>query len=122
MGLVFDELSGKVIAAAIAVHKQLGPGFLETVYEQALKIELAKAGIGYESQKQIKVEYDGTVVGNHFLDLVVEGQLILELKSVKALEEVYYAQLRSYLRATNTRTGLLLNFNSATLTVKRIVN
>jgi GxxExxY protein len=122
VGIVFDEVSGKVIAAAIEVHKQLGPGFLECVYEQALKKELSKRGIAFECQKQIDVLYDGDVVGIHVLDLFVEGKLVVELKAVKALEDIHHAQVRSYLRATGVKVGLLLNFNSPTVTVKRIVN
>lgn len=119
-GIVFDELSGRVIGAAVEVHTQLGPGFVESVYEQALKVELAKRSIGFESQKQIQVKYDSVVVGNHTLDLLVEGQLVVELKAVQALEKVHFAQVRSYLRATGTAVGLLMNFNSPTLIVKRI--
>ena len=88
--LEFDETSGKVIAAAIEVHKRLGPGFMESLYEQALKLELRKRGIAFESQKLVQVVYDGVVVGNHILDLVVEGFLVVELKAVKALEDVHH--------------------------------
>jgi len=120
--LEFDETSGKVIAAAIEVHRRLGPGFMESLYEQALRLELRKRGIAFESQKLVQVVYDGVVVGNHILDLVVEEFLVVELKAVKALEEVHHAQLRSYLRATGCTVGLLLNFNTATLTIKRSAN
>jgi GxxExxY protein len=122
MGFTFDELSSKVIAAAIEVHKKLGPGFVEAVYEQALKLELSKQNIPYKSQKQIEILYDGQIVGNHVLDLIVAECLVIELKAVKSLDDVHYAQLRSYLRATNTKVGLLMNFNSSTLVVKRLVN
>lgn len=121
MGLAFDEMSSKVIAAAIEVHKRLGPGFLESVYEEALKLELTKRSIGYEAQKQVRVLYDGQPVGSHVLDLFVAGCLVVELKAVKAFEDVHYAQLRAYLRATGAKVGLLLNFNDATLGIKRIV-
>lgn len=119
--LTFDELSGKVISAAIEVHKQLGPGFLESVYEQALRIELEKRSIAFESQKQVPISYDGRVIGSHVLDMLVDDQLIVELKAVNSLEPVHFAQERSYLRATDLKVGLLLNFNSPTLLVKRIV-
>ena len=122
MGLVFDEISGKVIAAALEVHKRLGPGFVEDVYEQALKLELEKRNIGFEAQKRIEVLYDGHIVGNHVLDLLVEKCLIVELKAVKALDDVHFAQLRSYFKATNIKIGLLMNFNCSTLIIKRIVN
>lgn len=122
MELIFEELSGKVVGAAIAVHKLLGPGFLETVYEQALKIELAKRGIAFESQKQVSVTYDGIVVGTHILDLIIEGKLILELKTVKGFDDIHFAQVRSYLRATGLKLGLLINFSKPRLIVKRVVN
>lgn len=121
-GIEFEDGSKKVIAAAIEVHKRLGPGFLESVYEHALCVELTKRRILFEAQKQIVVFYDGQIVGNHILDIVVEDDLVVELKAVKGLEDVHYAQVRSYLRATGAKVGLLLNFNSATLTIKRIVN
>ena len=122
MGFVFEETSNKVIAAAIEVHRRLGPGFLESVYEQALKIEMNKAGLVFEVQKQIKVLYDGQVIGNHVLDVLVEGELVVELKAVSGLEDIHYAQVRSYLRATGVSVGLLINFNAPKLSVKRIVN
>ena len=122
MGRDFEELSGRVIAAAVDVHKALGPGFLEAVYEQALRIELAACGLAFESQKKLEVRYADQVVGVHVLDLLVEGQLVVELKAIKAFEEVHYAQLRSYLRASGARVGLLLNFSTPTLAIKRVVN
>ncbi len=118
----FDALSGAVISAAIEVHKRLGPGFLETVYEQALKKELGKRDIQFESQKPVEILYDGEVVGNHILDLLVGGYIVVELKAIKGLDDIHFAQVRSYLRATGAKVGLLLNFNSETLTIKRIVN
>jgi len=121
-GIRFDELSGKVIAAAIEVHRRLGPGFAESIYEQALKIELSKRGISFEPQKPIQVRYDEQVVGNHVLDLLVSGELVVELKAVSGLEDVHFAQVRSYLRATGAKVGLLMNFNAPKLVVKRIVN
>ena len=122
MAFTFDELSGKVIAAAIEVHKQLGPGFIETVYEQALRIELTKQDINFEFQKKIEVHYDGQLVGVHILDLLVDGQIVVELKAMTAFEDSHFAQLRSYLRASGVKIGLLLNFGTKTLAVKRIVD
>ena len=122
MGLAFDELSGQVKAAAIEVYKKLGPGFVESVYENALKLELAKRGIPFASQKPIDVLYDGAVVGTHVMDVLVDEGLIVELKAVKALDPVHYSQVRSYLRASGASIGLLMNFNSTVLVVKRIVN
>ena len=121
MGYRFDDLSSKVISVAVKVHRQLGPGFLESVYEQALKIELSERGIPFEAQKAVEVRYADQVVGNHILDLMIADELIVELKAVSRFEDVHYAQVRSYLRATDKRVGLLMNFNAPTLLVKRIV-
>lgn len=120
--LVLGDVSGRVIAAAVEVHKRLGPGFVESVYENALKLELSKRGIAFEAQKKISVLYDGEIVGTHVLDILVEQRLILELKAVKTFEDVHLAQLRSYLRATGCKVGLLLNFNVPALQVKRVIN
>ncbi len=121
MGHDFEQLSGEVIAAAIEVHRELGPGFLESIYESAVKVALRQRGISYEAQKEIAVVFGGEVVGEHRIDLIVGGQLVAELKAVKSLEEIHFAQLRSYLRATRLSVGLLLNFYSPTLVIKRIV-
>lgn len=91
-GHTFDPLSKRVIGAAIQVHTTLGPGFLESLYEQALKVELKKREIAFEAQKIIKVTYEAQPIGNHVLDLLVEDQLIVELKAVKTLEEIHFPQ------------------------------
>lgn len=118
----FEILSKRIIGAAIQVHRELGPAFLENIYEEALKIEFVEHGLVFESQKEIKIEYLGVEVGIHRLDLVVEDQIIVELKAVKELADVHLAQLRSYLKATGKNVGLLLNFAKPTLEIKRIVN
>ena len=118
----FEALSKEIIGAAIEVHRQLGPGFLEKIYEEALKVELGRNNLSFEFQKEIEVEYVGVVVGTHRLDLIVEDKVIIELKAVKKFEDIHFAQLRSYLKATDTKIGLLLNFARPTLEIKRIVN
>ena len=118
----FEALSKEIIGAAIEVHRQLGPGFLEKIYEEALKVELGRNNLSFEFQKEIEVEYVGVVVGTHRLDLIVEDKVIIELKAVKKFEDIHFAQLRSYLKATDTNVGLLLNFARPTLEIKRIVN
>jgi len=118
----FEELSKKIIGAAIEVHRDLGPGFIESIYEQALKIEFAEHNFHFDSQKEIKIKYLGVEVGLHRLDLLVENQIILEIKAVKELLDVHFAQLRSYLKATGLKVGLLLNFAKPTLEIKRVVN
>jgi GxxExxY protein len=121
-GHQFEELSNQLIGAAIQFHKELGPGFLESIYEQALKVELSESGLRFDSQKEIKVQYSGVEVGVHRLDLVVEEEIIVELKAVKELADIHFAQLRSYLKATGMKVGLLLNFSKPTLEVRRVVN
>jgi GxxExxY protein len=118
----FEELSKKIIGAAIEVHRALGPGFLESIYEQALKVELVEHDIHYDSQKDIKIKYLGVEVGLHRLDLFIENQIIIELKAVKELTDIHFAQLRSYLKATGLKVGLLFNFAKSTLDIKRVVN
>jgi GxxExxY protein len=111
------ELTDRIIAAAIRVHKELGPGFLEIMYEEALAIELAAAGITFERQKLLPIFYREHLIGEHRLDLVVERRVILELKAISALEDVHFAIVRSYLKAANLSDALLLNFASTRLTI-----
>jgi GxxExxY protein len=118
----FEELSNQIIGLAINVHRELGPGFLENIYEEALKVDLSEHGIEFESQKEIKVKYLGVEIGTHRIDLIVENIILLELKAVKELADIHFAQLRSYLKATNLKVGLLLNFSKPTLEIKRVVN
>ncbi|WP_246560395.1 GxxExxY protein [Geobacter grbiciae] len=117
----FEDLSREIIGAGIEVHKTLGPGFLESVYEEAFKLELGRREIPSEAQKQILIEYLGNVVGTHRLDLLVDSQVVVELKAVKDLNDAHFAQLRSYLKATGLKLGLLMNFSKSTLEVKRVV-
>lgn len=121
MGHDFESLSGKVIEAAIDLHKQMGPGFLESIYEHAMKVALRQRGLPFEFQEEVRVLYEGHEVGVHRRDLIVLGQIVVELKAIKTLEDVHFAQVRSYLKATGLHVGLLLNFNAPTLVIKRIV-
>jgi len=95
---------------------------LESIYEEALKVELSKRGLNFDYQREIKIEYLGVEVGTHRLDLFVENSIIVELKAVKELSDIHFAQLRSYLKATGLKVGLVLNFSKPTLEVKRVVN
>ena len=115
-----EELSKRVIGAAIAVHTALGPGFIESVYENALAVELTARGIHFEQQKTIPIRHRDTVVGEHRLDLLVAGLLLVELKAVSALEDVFFAIGRSQMKAAGIRDGLILNFATMPLTIKRI--
>jgi GxxExxY protein len=117
----FEPLSAKIIEAAVAVHKALGPGFLESVYDRALQVALTNRAIAYENQKPVHILFDGVDVGTHVLDLVVGEEIVVELKAVKALEDIHFAQVKSYLKATRLHVGLLFNFNSPTLIIKRVV-
>jgi GxxExxY protein len=117
----FEALSGRIIEAAIDVHKQLGPGFMESMYENAMKVALRKRGLEFAYQLEVQVFYEGEEVGLHRLDLVIQKTIVVELKAIKALEDMHFAQVRSYLKATGLHVGLLLNFNAPTLVIKRIV-
>jgi GxxExxY protein len=121
MGHEFEVLSGRILEAAIEVHRALGPGFLESVYENALVIAFKPRGIRFDRQHEVRVSFEGQDVGVHRLDLLVESQIVVEIKAVKALEDIHFAQLKSYLKATHLHVGLLLNFNAPTLVVKRVV-
>jgi GxxExxY protein len=122
MNLELEKLTSKIIECAITVHKKLGPGFLESIYQAAMLLELVKQGLKVESQKEIKVFYDGKEIGLHRIDLVAEGQVIVELKAVKEFDDSHIAQLLSYLKAADLRVGLLLNFAKAVLKIKRVIN
>jgi GxxExxY protein len=125
MGHEFETLSGRVLEAAVAVHKALGPGFLESVYQKAMEVALRHRGLPFERQKEIHIFFEEEDVGVHRLDLlvglVVGDEIVVELKAVDALENIHFAQLKSYLKATGLHVGLLLNFNSPALVVKRVV-
>lgn len=118
-----DRLARDVIGAAIEVHRHLGPGFLEAVYEQAMEVEFRLRGIPYVRQAPVAVDYKGYPVGEARLDFVVGGVLIVELKAVELLGRIHEAQVISYLRATGCPLGLLINFNIPLLKagIKRII-
>ena len=112
-----------IIGCAIRVHRELGPGFLESTYRNALCLEFQKDHIQFETEKPVVVRYQNVPIATHRLDLVVAERVILELKSVAALDAVHSAQLLSYLKATGMRVGLLMNFGAITLRagLRRIV-
>ena len=117
-----NKITRKVIGCAFTVSNTLGIGFLEKVYENALAHELRKAGLGVEQQHDIAVHYDGVAVGDYKADLLVEGRVLIELKAVKALDEVHLAQCLNYLKATALNICLLINFGKPKVEIKRIVN
>jgi len=110
-----NHLTKRIIGCAIEVHRHLGPGLLESIYESALCIELKLAGLAYERQKPVPVTYKGHALGDHRLDVLVEDTVILELKSVERFDPVFEAQILSYLKMTGKPIGLLINFNTRLL-------
>jgi len=117
-----SELTQSVIRCVFAVSNTLGCGFLEKVYENALAHELRKAGLQLRQQHGITVYYDGVAVGEYVADLLVDGILLLELKAVKDLDDIHLAQCLNYLKATNLRLCLLMNFAKPKVEIRRIVN
>ena len=120
-----DPLSQKVIGAAIEVHRALGPGLLESAYEVCLCLELTKVGVTFKRQVEMPVSYKGKRIDcGYRVDLIIEGTLLVELKSVDRLLPIHQAQLLTYLKLSGIRTGLLINFNSKVLKdgIKRLVN
>ena len=122
--MFLEEQSEAVIGAAIAVHKALGPGLLESVYELALEQELGARGIPFERQKAVPIRYRGLILDTGLrLDFVVGGQIVVELKSVEHLLDIHHAQLLTYLRMGGYPVGLLINFNVTRLSqgIRRVV-
>jgi GxxExxY protein len=120
-----NELSNRVIGAAIEVHKALGPGLLESAYQQCLVRELVLNSIGVETEVPICIEYKGTIVNDIYrMDLLVGGKLVVELKSVDTLLGIHKSQLLTYLRCADKKLGLLINFNALSLKqgIQRVVN
>ena len=113
--------TSRVIGAAVAVHRSLGPGFGESVYHRALEREMELRGIPFASEIEVDVSYRGIVVGRHRLDMVASGGIVVELKAVHSLDPVHYSQVRSYLKATRLSIGLLLNFAATRLVIKRVI-
>jgi len=118
-----EQLSFHIIGAAIEVHRVLGPGLLESIYEDALCIEFEERSIPYERQKEIGIAYKGRTIGKGFIDILVDERVVVELKSVERFAPIHSAQVITYLRMTNTRLGLLFNFNSNLIknNMKRII-
>ncbi len=115
-----DKLTELIIQSIIRVHQILGPGFLESIYCKALMIELRKQGLNVETEKEAVVYYEAEEVGRHRLDIVVEDRVIIELKTVEELSKAHYAQVRSYLKATGLKIGLLVNFAKEKADFRRI--
>ena len=118
-----DAVMSQVIGAAIEVHRHLGAGFLESIYQRALSIELDERGISFETKKKVAIVYKHRTLHGQELDLIVEGKVVIEAKAVSQLEAIHVSQLVSYLKATDLRAGLLINFNVPVLKsgIRRVV-
>lgn len=117
----FESLSGTILAAAVEVHRELGPGFLEATYSKALRVALDQRGVRYQDEYAVPLHFQGTSVGEYRLDLLVGGIIVVELKTVRRFSDLHFAQLRAYLKASGCRVGLLLNFNAPVVGVRRVV-
>ena len=120
-----NEISQKIIGLAIKIHKKLGPGLLEKVYHECLYYEIQKSGLQVQKEVYVHVDYEEIKIERAFkIDLLVENKLIVELKSVKELNDIYIAQILTYLRLTKIRLGLLINFNEILLKdgIRRVIN
>ena len=122
-GFIYKEESYAIHGALFAVHRELGVGFLERVYQDALEYEFSARGIPYEREKKIQIMYKGKPLGEPYrADFVCYGKIIIELKAVKTLEDAHYAQILNYLKATKMKLGILVNFHDTFITPKRIAN
>jgi len=121
IGLEHEDLTEKIIGCAIDVHKKLGPGFSESIYENAFIIELQRKGLPFERQKEVVIQYDGVEVGKHRLDLIVADTIVVELKAIRNIEDIHFVIVRSYLKALGKEHGLLINFSKKVLEVKRVI-
>ena len=117
-----NELSRKIIGSAFEVSNVLGAGFLEKVYENALNRELNLKGLKTQQQASLKVYYKDELVGDYFADILVENEIIVELKAVKEFDEIHIAQCLNYLKITGLKLCLLINFSKPKVEIKRIVN
>ncbi len=120
--MINEKLTQSIISAAYQVHNTLGEGFLEKCYREAMKIECKNLNIEAESEVPLKVYYQNILIGNFYADLIVENKVLLELKAVKEIIPAHTAQLLHYLKATRIRVGLIINFGSQKLQIKRMVN
>ena len=118
---IHKDLTYKVIGCAMEVHRELGYGFLEKVYENALMVQLKKEGVEAKQQQGVSVQFAGETVGEYFADILIEDKIIVERKAVDSLIKPHFAQVLNYLKATNIKMGLLLNFGPQGLQHKRFI-
>jgi GxxExxY protein len=117
-----NKITQKIIGLAIEVHTKLGPGFIEKIYQEALAFEFDKNGLRYEKEKIITIEYKEKVLGEQRLDFLVEDSVILETKAIERIGDIHLAQVLSYLKATDKKLSLILNFANTRLEIKRVIN
>ena len=119
--LIHKELVYKIVGCAMKVHRELGYGFLEKVYENSMMVLLAKENIKAKQQFPVPVHFENTVVGEYFADVMIENKILVELKTVEKISNVHFAQLLNYLKATGIKLGLLINFGPRKLEYERII-
>ncbi|HOO76658.1 MAG TPA: GxxExxY protein [bacterium] len=122
MEYLYSETTEKIIQAAYRVHKTLGFGFLEKVYENALAVELGNTGMMVEQQKPLAVYYEGNIVGDFVIDMLVDGKIVVEIKAVKKLIDVHEIQLLNYLKGCRLEVGLLINFGTSVQTKRKYLH
>lgn len=118
----YSDLTAKVIQSAMAVHKFLGSGFQELIYQRALVIEFQKNGISFVREQEMSILYNNIEIGTRRVDFFIEGKIMLEIKALAKLEPVHFAQALNYLEAYHLEIGLLINFGAPRLEVKRLIN
>lgn len=119
--LLYEQITGKIIGVAMKVHRELGPGFVEKIYQRAMYLEMKKNGIVFEREKKISLFYNRALLGYFQADFVVEKEILVELKAVSDVGDLHLAQMISYLKAANKKVGLIFNFAKKSLEFKRIV-
>lgn len=117
-----NKLSKIIIGIAIDIHKQLGPGFAEKIYQRVLYLELKQRGIHFEREWKITIKWNKVIVGYHIVDFTIENELLVEIKTVSEIMKLHESQMLSYLKASNKRLGLILNFGQTVLEIRRVVN
>ena len=118
---LYSASTSRIINLAIKIHKELGLGFIERIYEKALNHELIKNKIDFEKQKIIKVRYDNILLGDQRIDFLIEDKIVVELKAVSEINEIHISQMLSYLKTMSKKVGLILNFAKNKLDIKRVV-
>lgn len=119
--IIYKEMSYKIIGIAMKVHNDLGSGFLEKVYENALMVLFEREGIKAEQQKYLELNYYGKNIGNYIVDILINDEIIIELKTVEKISDIHIAQVINYLKITRKKLGIILNFKNRKLEYKRII-